>query len=317
MRKFFKRVVLFLLPIVIIAYPLDRFISSNLYRTGSKHGDMPEVKEIHEGRINAEILIIGSSRAEIHFDTKILSSELQGSVYNIGISGGDWNLIRHRLEVYNRYNLKPKYLIVNIDAGTFKKVTPIYPVRPSLFPYLLFDFHSFRTYDIPIEDIILPLIRYVGHRKLVYDAINSWWKDTVIESKKFKGFFSVDQPFDDAAVKQFKEIDFSDLDISPTDFFEYMDNEFSETTVIGVHTPIFLDSMEITDILHEHNKMFAAEFKKRGWIFLDYSSGLISKNICNFYNSTHMNVHGATKFTHEFINDLKPMNLVGLFPKDQ
>lgn len=310
MRRFLIKLVLFILPILVIAYPIDVFISKNLYRSGSFFGDVPELKEIHEGSINAEILIIGSSRAEVHFDSRVIMRETNKKTYNIGLSGADWNLIKHRLDTYLEFNQPPDYLIVNIDVGTFSVFTPKYKVRPPLLPYMLYDKRTYGVYDVPFEDFAFPLVRYIGNRKVIFDALTLWWQGKIKPTEKHFGFRAVDEPFDDTKIDFFKRKDFTYLDIPPSEFYNYIETTLPKTKIIGVHTPIFIDSLSSMNLENIRTNCFRDEFEKRNWVFLDYSKSEISLDISNFYNSIHMNVAGVNKFMDLFIKDLDRTGII-------
>lgn len=309
MSKFIKRVILFLLPILIIAYPLDVFLSTNLYRTGNLYGDVPIMKDAFEGNINADILIIGSSRAEMHFNPEIIEKHSGLSAFNFGESLVDWNLIRFRLDTYLRYNRSPDYIIANVDAAMFMRVASEYKVRPHFLPYLLFNKDFMELYDVPIEDYLFPLARYVGYRKLPIVVFSLWLKDSTVSTQRIKGFSPVNRPFDDRHLAQFREKDYSNLDISPTQFYQYLQAKLPHATIIGVHTPILIESIKEMDLKQLRVDSFQAEFEERGWIFLDYSFGPISQNKNYFYNTTHMNYKGAERFTRTLMRDLDSLGV--------
>lgn len=310
MRKFIIRVVIFVLPVVIISYPIDVFLSANLYRTGTIYGDVPTMKQIYEGTINAEILIIGSSRAEMHFDPRIMEMRSGKTTFNLGESLVDWNLIQYRLETYLKYNQAPEYLVANVDAAMFKFVESNYLVRPHYLPYMLFNREFLKIYDVPFENYMFPLVRYIGHRKLFFDVIKLWARDSVIPPDNIKGYSPVDQPFDDRHLARFKEKDYSNLDIPPDQFYQFLEDRLPKTTIIGVHTPILIDSLKDMNLNQLRTDRFKVEFEKRGWTFLDYSFSPISKDIKYFYNSTHMNAIGAQLFTKTLMKDLDSLGVL-------
>lgn len=299
-----------MLPIVIIAYPLDVFLSKNLYRTSDQYGDALIVHEIYSGNINSEILIIGSSRAEAHFNAEFIENHTGKTTYNIGESGADWNLIQFRLEKYLKYNSNPKYLIINVDAAMFKKWVTDYKVRIHSLPYILYNFNYLKLYAVPVEDLTFPLVRYIGNRKLLLDILTLWKYDSIIPPTKTKGFLPVDKEFDNQPMERLRNnLDYSSLDIPPGLFYQFLEERLPETSIIGVHTPILIDSMTAWEKELLRREEFKEEFQKRGWIFLDYSFSPISRNINYFYNTTHMNYKGAERFTRTLMRDLDSMGV--------
>ena len=75
MRMFFKHIILFLLPTVIIAPIGDYLISSGLKKSDYfASGESYIWNQIIEGEITDSIYIYGSSRAWVHFDPLIIES---------------------------------------------------------------------------------------------------------------------------------------------------------------------------------------------------------------------------------------------------
>jgi hypothetical protein len=94
----------------------------------------------------SDILIFGNSRAQHHYDAKLISDSLKMSCYNAGIDGGHSILLSYALikVVTNRYI--PKVIIVEIAPGSFNYdpieydklaiLLPYYSIYPELKPLI-------------------------------------------------------------------------------------------------------------------------------------------------------------------------------------
>src|ERR1700692_382125 len=97
MKKFLLKLLVFFLPIIILSYGADVFISKNLAKSSS--GANPSWKDVFDGTVNSDIVIYGSSRATEQLDPKIFSDSLKHSTYNLGVYAHNFWLqfLRHRL----------------------------------------------------------------------------------------------------------------------------------------------------------------------------------------------------------------------------
>ncbi len=74
---------------------------------------------ITQGRINADIVVSGSSRALNHFDPRILQERTGRSAFNIGINGSQTDMQVAVFRTYLEHNQPPALLVQNLDSFTF------------------------------------------------------------------------------------------------------------------------------------------------------------------------------------------------------
>lgn len=118
---------------------LDLFFSAKLKKSKKDaHGEYPVWNDLYEGKINADVVVYGSSRACYHFDTKLLEDGLAKSCYNLGIEGHNFWLEYLRHKVLLKYNKKPKYILLSIDIFTFQKRAAIFN-HDQLLPFMLYN----------------------------------------------------------------------------------------------------------------------------------------------------------------------------------
>ena len=129
MKKFIKNLVLFIAPIIILAFPLDYYISKKLADSNSfAYGHSYIWKDIYNGNLNADILIYGSSRASTQINPQLFGDKLGESCYNLGLEGHNFWLSEFRHQEILKHNKKPKHIILSLDTFSLEK-------RPDLFNY--------------------------------------------------------------------------------------------------------------------------------------------------------------------------------------
>ncbi len=74
-----------------------------------------QIYKIFHGAINADVLIVGSSRAQYHIDPVLIEARTGLKSYNIGISGGGSSHQLFILEQYLKHNKVPKHIIINVE----------------------------------------------------------------------------------------------------------------------------------------------------------------------------------------------------------
>jgi hypothetical protein len=75
---------------------------------------------IVSGRINAEILITGSSRALSHYDPRIIQQATGYATFNIGVNGSQTDMQLAVLKTYLRHNRRPSLIVHNLDSFAFE-----------------------------------------------------------------------------------------------------------------------------------------------------------------------------------------------------
>ncbi|WP_035638092.1 hypothetical protein, partial [Flavobacterium gilvum] len=88
-----------------------------------------------EGKINSDVIIMGSSRGFVGYNSKIIEDKLRLKTYNISYNAGGNNLQLSKLNIYLKNNKKPKILIQNIDLAHFDE-NDILPEEFQFIPFL-------------------------------------------------------------------------------------------------------------------------------------------------------------------------------------
>lgn len=311
MKKFIQQILLFLLPIVLISFYADYYISTNLKKSNLyAEKEYSTWNAIIDGKINSEIVIYGSSRAWVHINPTMISNNLNVSTYNLGIDGHNFWLqyLRHSLLLEN--NTKPKIIILSLDIFTLQKVKDLYNSDQFL-PYMLWNdkirnatisYNGFKFIDYEI-----PLIRYYGRQNAVHEAFLI--KKRVNEVERIKGYQGRDRQWNgdfDKVKKTMKNYE-RELDPASIILFERFLNECKnqKIKVIFVYTPEHIEGQKFVKNRDEIISLYKKLSEKYNIPFYNYSKDSLSYHKKYFYNASHLNKTGAELFTKKLIDSLK------------
>ena len=277
--------------------------------------DLGTFSQVVSGKINADILVLGSSRAQHHFDPRILSRFTKKSAYNIGLDGTGIDLQAALFFTYLRHNQKPEFLILSLDIPNLARRLDssvyhpgqyvAYLEEPSLFLALKQHNSEWSLYKrfpfIGIAKFISPLTS--GNEQLRYEAIRSLLKRPLPESL-FNGFAPVDKnwtaEFDDYKKQHPNGMTY---EIYPENIKTIhallMRCKQSGINLILVYSPEYYENQLLTNNRQDIILIYEGIAKEFNIPFWDYSDSVISHEKGNFYNSQHLNVRGASRFTED------------------
>jgi hypothetical protein len=310
------RIVCFFCLIVILLFGLNTMINAGLRRI--KTSQFGVSNKIVQGKINAEIVISGSSRALTHYDPRIIERTTGYSTFNIGLNGSQTDMQLARLKAYLKHNQKPKLLVQNLDLFSFLTSHEIYDPAQYV-PYM--NEESIyagvrRVYPDAWKWKYLPLYGYavedmrfnwmVGLKALVgiqpkedhFDGYHprdtSWTGD--FEKFRANNPAGVVVETESQGVRDFEEL----LRLCAQEGIP----------VLVVYSPEYYEMQAITPNRKEvlgRAKQIAAHF---GFPLWDYSESPICRDRSNFYNSQHLNRSGASAFSDDFAKRLVGAGLV-------
>ena len=310
MKQFAVKLLVFFLPIILMVYVMDIFISKNVRK--SNKGENPVWSDLYGGAINSDIVVYGASRAWQHFDTKIIADSLNHSTYNLGIQAYDFRmqLLRHRLLL--KYNKKPRLIIQSLDFLTFQSRSDLFDPGQFL-PYMLFD-TLMQKYTIGYKgytwyDYNIPLIRYYGQLNKIHQAFSFYFTKQLDPVDRVRGYASYDTPFVNAFTEgkgyaKYYEIKFDPKIINVFDGF-LRECQQKNIKMVFVYTPEYIDGQRY---VRNRNQLFLLihHFCEKYSIKLyDYSADKMSFDTTYFYNSEHLNKTGAQLFSKKFAGDLR------------
>lgn len=284
-----------------IIYGVDYFIWEGIKK--SSYREISKWNEVIEGGIDAEILIVGSSRALVHFDPRIIEEKTGMTCYNLGLDGSKYEAQRKVLELYLEKNEKPKILIWSLDFGSFEEVEGIYRYEQFI-PF----WSESKVKEIlslnkrmELEYLDFPIIRYSNNSAIKYRGILSWFSLKLWEPNLVKGY---------RVTREKRNGELMKIDSFP-------DGVIS----IGFNKELFLDFLKLTKDLKENDietkwivspyfeaafnaiinrqdfiKLLSQESSNLEVEFIDYSFSEISLHEENFYNGSHLSLQGVRSF---------------------
>ncbi len=128
MKNFLFKLILFLIPIPICLIGFDYFITYNLRNVRTYQ--YATLNDIFGGKIDADIIINGSSQVTGGISPHILENTLNCKTYNIGSEGQRYDMQYHIYNAFREKNTKPKYIIQHLDYIMFRNENflPIFPI---------------------------------------------------------------------------------------------------------------------------------------------------------------------------------------------
>lgn len=317
MKKFLQQLLIFSLPIFLLSYLLDVFVSATLKKSNSyAAGEYSTWNAIIDGKVNSTIVVYGSSRAWVQINPTMISDSLKVSAYNLGIDGHNFWLQYLRHSLLLKKNTKPRLIIHSLDIFTLDKVKDLYNAEQFL-PYMLWN-NEVRKATIGYNgynllDYEIPLIRYNGKQRAIDNILVSLVKNPQTNTlKRVKGYEGKDEQWNadfsktKEAMKNF-EVKF---DTSSIALFDKYLNECKSKNIniIFVYTPEYIEGQKFIKNRDKLMEVYVGFAKKYHIPFYDFSYDSISYQKKYFYNALHMNKDGAELFTKKLIDTLKQYN---------
>lgn len=317
MKRFLFKLTIFFLPLVAGAYALDYVITQGLKKTIYK--ELAAWNDLFDGKINADLIISGSSLAQNQISPLILENGLRCSSYNLGMDGSSFFIQNSRYEAYLKYNSKPRVLVQTIDTGTLTRNTSLFNFQ-QLVPYLdePVIFEAARAYRIVDEkDRMIPLHRYIGEYKLAAVGAIEYFGLGKYENEEYKGY----QPLEGTlGVNKFEMMTKNgnklvvEIDKEMVELFESFlrSSKESGVTVYLVYSPILVDNFPFMDNMEEIRGIFREMAIKYDINILDYSDSQVSYRKELFYDGVHLNKEDAEILSRQIVDDL--INKYGFKP---
>jgi hypothetical protein len=300
MNKFLGKLFLCSLIFAALVYGVDYLIQSGI--RSSSYREISKWDEVIRGDIDAEILIVGSSRALVHFDPKIIEEKSGMSCYNLGLDGSKYEAQKKVLELYLEKNSKPKLVIWSLDLSSFQQPEGIYRYEQFI-PF----WQEPKVKEImklnqgmELDYLNYPIVKYSNNPRIKYRGLLALtpfrpWEPSLekgyrIQSKSWDG--KLDQFLSN--VGEGTEVGFDD------DLFGNFDKVCrelldKEIRVVWCITPYYKDALEVMHNYPEIIDKYQEQATSLGIPVNDFSNSSISYSKENFYNGSHLNPRGVVK----------------------
>ncbi len=308
MAKVIYKIVVFVVLTLFILKGVEHLADYGLKKTRYSNGAFNII--MHE-RKNADILILGSSKASNHFIPKIIGgSKLQ--VFNAGQLGSNYTLQKLILEEYLTKNTKPKLVIWNIEPYLFENQDKIFN-EDDMVPYLsnpeIASFLNKNPLNYTWAELHLPLFKYNNKPKLLKegliwafskkiknDPVDGYWANIGFSKNgflntKYSHPFGIQPNVQHSLIDSFKK--------------KIQELKKSDIEVIFCESPEFCRLDKLRKGKLETQRLFYELSMHLNCELLDYSNDSMKYDINNYFDASHLNVKGASIISNKLKNDLE------------
>jgi hypothetical protein len=298
MKKFLITVVLF----GFVFFVVDKVFFFKMQSLPEKEYDK-RLENILSGKMNQDILIFGSSRAQHNIYSDLIQDSLKQQTYNLGYRGCNVNFQLFLLKKVLEHNKKPKTVLLTIDDYN------------QFLPEKTLQFRYDKLYPLVIyQEITKELIERKEISPFAFGIISAriGWKQftkskakTVYDNWTPKGTVLLDFQAFDFDKKIRKSVKYSQKKEIPERVKAF--TEFQEICLKNnIQLYVF-----IPPNFAQQNKTFVKRIQKlisEKKVYLIYQNTDIFKNSDLFSDSSHLNKKGATLYTNQIIQKLKSEN---------
>ena len=319
MKRFIRTCLLFALVIGVVAILLQLTVDYGLKKMTSHSSSQTSIAQLLSDTLNADIVIMGNSRALCSFDPAIMEKETGLRVWNIGVSGQPFGISYFRYQLYSQHNKQPKLLIINIDNNELEMIVNGFG-REEYYPY--FSDNTVRSYlDIygfTWKEFYIPMYKYFGDYKLIgYGLMSAVGIYPFAPQQHYHGFYNCDLPFDGEPLREVIRDNKIDSASCEADAILLLDQFAEQLRQDGVQT-VFCYAPQYQELyrrlpLDNCMQVFSQLSERYAIPILDYSSVVWANDSAYFYNANHINLLGSELFSTQLVHDLDSM---GILPKD-
>jgi hypothetical protein len=310
MSGFLKQVFLFSLMVTAILSLLAYTVDKGLQK--SDFNNFSEWNAIHQGNINADLIIAGSSRAWVHVSPLILDTALHLSSYNLGFDSYNFKGQQMRYKFYEKFNRNPKFILhcLDIDMLTTKK--QLY-MTEQFAPYLTDSIihHGTKAYEgYSALDYATPFTKYQYRTQHIAVGLLEYFNLRHFKTGKYKGYEGMNLPWD-GRFEQVKKQNPNGLTIELDEEQVTLFDSYLRTckrkgiTVMLLYPPEYIKGQQLVNNRQAIINLYQKLAKKHGIPFLDYSTNELCYQRNYFYNTQHLNRKGAELFSIQLAADLK------------
>lgn len=310
MKLFLQKIAIFFIPILLLLFPFDLFLSRSLKKNQSidfARGEYSIWNDLYEGKIDSDVVIYGSSRAWVQINPFIIQDSLNTSVYNLGMDGHNFWLQYLRHNILLEKNVKPKLIILSVDLFTLQKRVDLYNYQQFM-PYMLWNekmIHSLSSYaGFKAVDFYIPLVRYMGHYDFIARGLNERFNFNIhLKQERKRGFAAMDKEWNNDLELATNKMDKYrvEVDSATIALFDDFIIECKKENIqlVMVYPPEYIDGQKFVENRGEIINLFKGFAEEHSLKFLDFSKNKLCYDKTYFYNASHLNKEGAEIFSKE------------------
>lgn len=309
MKRFIIKISIFLAVVYAAAWGLDSTISKGLYEMDDYR--FISWREIISGEINADMVIMGNSRALSHFEPWTIDSVCGLNSYNIGLGGYPINVEQMKYNLYCAHNVRPKYIVQQVDYYTLKILSAPHQHQSEQFLPLVYDLSirpDLKRIGYTWKDLYIPLYRYWGYQMVIKNGLleRLGIKHYITDPSRLGHHYERGQ-WDGTELAKMDTIHAA-MDTSAIRLFEeYLQQcDHDGIKVILVNSPTYVGANQKTNGLENIDAYFDSIASAYNTVYWNYNVDYpLCNDTANFCVSVHMNPEATHHFSIDFANDLK------------
>lgn len=300
MRKFLLKLLLF----AAIFFIIDKLFYVFIHVSPNYQVDN-RIELLLQGRINKDVIVLGSSRGAMNIIASQIEQETGQSVYNISFPGSDVTFHEFILKTLLKYNKKPKIIIFAVDE----------PAELLVSPSIIFR-----------KDKLYPLVKYnYINEELINRGDRNFTSWFMCLSRLNKTNLTLEQKptkFDSILPCGSMPVNFEDPKFSKSYKHKILPYSIAKESIVKkVAYQSILKQCEANNIqvvfafspnFAAHSKAFENRIRNlalpNSKFFIYDTTNLGYQNKSYFYDESHLNKRGATIFTSELSSFLNQMS---------
>lgn len=303
MKKFILHIIYFSIALLAVLTLVDGVVTYIYHHKETRKYSV--WNDILHTDIDADMLIMGNSRAWGQYSPYILDSILHVNSFNIGMDGSCFNRQKIRYNIYRHYQRrKPDYIIQNVEFFTLERTVGY--EHEQFMPYILYPFFRneiMKEEPISIAELYIPMYRY--YKSNVYDDYTKY------DFPQYKGYFVADEEWDSSQLMKTTPY-YAIVDTATLRMFDNFMAQMQKENIqlILVMAPMYKAAINVVLNNDEICKLYKDLASKYDVPLLDYSEISICSDTTYFRNATHLNKRGAEFFSLQLARDLDSLGIV-------
>lgn len=313
MKRFFKQISIYAGILLALAIVFDWMISSGLKKT--ERGHFHTMNALMNDSINADVIILGGSRAQFAYSPRIIDSVLNCNSFNLGVSGQPFGVSILRWKLFNRHNNPPKLVIINCDFLELRGLVENGYEREQYYPYMFDSLVQpyLDDYGFKWEDKNIPMYRYRGNYKLLALGFSDFWG--IYHDNKhnpYKGYSPSHDKYNGEALEGIIKDGIIKANVN-SNVVALLDTMLKQSAkrkckIVFVQAPYY---RRLKDYLNDDESR--AIYDSLAVIYsipiLDYTELEICNDSAFFVDGCHLNFQGSPIFTLQLASDIDSLGL--------
>lgn len=288
-----------------LAWGLDYMISKGLQEMDDYR--FMSWREMQQGNINADIIIMGNSRGFSHFEPWTIDSITGLSCYCLGLGGYSITVEDMKYKYYRLYNTKPQYIIQQIDYNTLRNDLAPHNHESEQYLPLIYNrriWPEMRRVGYSWLDLHCPLYRYWGYQMVIKNGLLEFLGiKHYVRDPSFRGHHYESGNWNGTELAKMDTI-YAKIDSTGKNYFEqYMLRCAEEgVNVLLVNSPTYIGATNKTVGLDKVDAYFDSIAAVHHTEYWNYENDSLCCDTANFCESIHMNPQATHKFSINVAN---------------